>query len=92
MVGQHHQLKGHEFVQTLGDSEGLGGLACCSPWGRKELDMTQRLNNNNKETLLELYLMNKWKILIFKKYDHLKLRTCFNINETFLFFAPKMYL
>ena len=36
MVGQHHQLNGHKFEQILGD-----GLACCSPWGCKELDMTE---------------------------------------------------
>ena len=40
MVGWHHWLNGYEFEQTLGDSEGQGSLACCSPWGRKELDMT----------------------------------------------------
>ena len=40
MVGWHHRLDGHEFVQTPGDSEGHGSLACCSPWGHKELDMT----------------------------------------------------
>ena len=40
IVGQHSQLNGHEFEQTLGDSEGQGSLACCSPWGRKESDMT----------------------------------------------------
>ena len=39
-VGWHHQLSGHEFEQILGDSEGQGNLACCSPWGRKESDMT----------------------------------------------------
>ena len=38
MVGLHHQLNGHEFEQTPGDSEGQGSLACCRPWGRKELD------------------------------------------------------
>ena len=43
MVGWRHQLDGHEFEQTLGDGEGQGGLACCSPWGRKE-DTTERLN------------------------------------------------
>ena len=37
----NHQLNGHEFEQTLGDGEGQGGLACCGPWGRKELDMTE---------------------------------------------------
>ena len=40
MVGQHHRFNGHEFEQTLGDGEGQGGLVCCSPWGRKESDMT----------------------------------------------------
>ena len=34
------QLSGHEFEQTPGDGEGQGSLACCSPWGRKELDST----------------------------------------------------
>ena len=46
MVGWYHRLNGHEFEQTPGDSEGLGSLVCCSPWGRKESDMTERLNNN----------------------------------------------
>ena len=36
MVGWHHQLNGREFEQTLGDSEGQGSLACCSPWGRQD--------------------------------------------------------
>ena len=47
MVGWHHRLSGHEFAQTPGDSEGQGSLVCCSPWGRKELDKTWQLNNNN---------------------------------------------
>ena len=46
MVGWHHLLNGHEFKQTLGDSERQGGLACCSPWVCKESDRTERLNNN----------------------------------------------
>jgi len=40
MVGWHHRLNGHEFVQTPGDSEGQGSLACCSPWSLKESDTT----------------------------------------------------
>ena len=40
MVGWHHRLNGHEFEQAPGDSEGQGSLACCSPRGCKELDMT----------------------------------------------------
>ena len=46
MVGWHYRLNGHEFEQTPGDSEGWGSLACCSPWGHKEPDTTERLNNN----------------------------------------------
>ena len=52
MVGGHHQLNGHEFEQALGNGEGQGSLACCSPWGHKELDVTERLNNNSNEKVL----------------------------------------
>ena len=48
MVGWHHRLNGHEFEQTPGDSEGQGSLACCSPWGCKQLDMTELLNHNKE--------------------------------------------
>ena len=41
-----HQLNGHEFEQTPGDSEGQGSLICCSPWGCKESDMTEQLNSS----------------------------------------------
>ena len=44
MVGWHHQLSGHGFGWTLGVGDGQGGLACCSSWGHKESDMTERLN------------------------------------------------
>ena len=44
MVGWHHRLYGHEFEQALGDGEGQGSLACCSPWGLKESDTTEQLN------------------------------------------------
>ena len=43
MVGQHHRLDGHGFGWTLGVSDGQGGLACCSSWGCKESDSTERL-------------------------------------------------
>ena len=43
-VGWHHRLSRHEFEQTSADGEGQGSLACCSPWGHKELDTTDRLN------------------------------------------------
>ena len=44
MVGWHHQLNGYEFEQVPGDGDGQGSLACCSPWSRKESDMTEWLN------------------------------------------------
>ena len=49
MVGWHHWLNGHDFEQTLGNSEEWGNLACSSSCGHKELNTTQRLNNNNKK-------------------------------------------
>ena len=44
MVGWHHQLDGLEFEQAPGVGDGQGSLACCSPWGCKELDTTEWLN------------------------------------------------
>ena len=44
MVGWHHQLSGHEFEQAPGVGDGQGSLECCSPWGHKALDVTERLN------------------------------------------------
>ena len=41
MVGWHHQQSGPEFEKTLGNSDGQGSLACCSPWGCKESDTTE---------------------------------------------------
>ena len=51
MVGWHHRLNCRESEQTLGDGEGRGSLMCCSPWGHKELDTTEQLNNNNKPSV-----------------------------------------
>ena len=47
-LGWHHQLNGDEFEQTLGDGEAQGSLACCSPWGHKESDTTERLNDEQQ--------------------------------------------
>ena len=51
MVGWHHWLDGHEFEQTLGDGEGQGSLACYRLWSCKESDMTECLNDNNKNCI-----------------------------------------
>ena len=59
MIRWSHCLNGHEFEQTLGDSEGQGSLACCSPCGCKELDTTEQLNDNQKNdyNLLKAQIM-----------------------------------
>ena len=49
MVGWHHKVNGHEFKQTQGDGGGQGRLVCCSPWGQKESDTTEQLNDNNPQ-------------------------------------------
>ena len=47
-VGWHHALNEHEFEKALGVGDRLGSLACCSQWGHKESDTTERLRNSNK--------------------------------------------
>ena len=52
MVGWHHQLNGHKFEKAPGVGEGHGSLACYSPWGCKELDTAEWLNNNNSSKVV----------------------------------------
>ena len=57
MVGWHHWLNGREFDQTPGAGEGQGSLECCHPWGRKESNMTEQLNNKQdyqKQKLVQI--------------------------------------
>ena len=60
MAGWHHLCNGHELGQTLGDDKGQRGLACCSPWGHKALDVTGRMNNNKgfKSMFVCLFFQN----------------------------------
>ena len=58
MVGWRHRRDGREFEKTPGDSEGRGSLVCCSPWGGKESDMAERLNNNNKQHTCKVSVMS----------------------------------
>ena len=53
MVGWHHWLNGHEFEKALGVGDGQGSLACCSPWGHKELGMTEQLNWTDPEIIIK---------------------------------------
>ena len=59
MVEWHHQPNGHGFEQAPGDSEGQGGLACCSPEGCKESYMTERPNikKNTSNLLVSIYIL-----------------------------------
>ena len=59
MVGWHHRLNDHELEQALGVGDGQGGLVCCSPWGRKESDMNEQLNNKQHNTVNQLYFNEK---------------------------------
>ena len=59
MVGWHHWHNGHRFGRTPGFGDGQGGLACCGSWGRKELDLTERLN------WIELILVGvRWHLIM----------------------------
>ena len=49
MVGRHHQVRGYEFEQALGDGERQGSLVCCSPGDCKDSDMSEQLNNNQDQ-------------------------------------------
>ena len=71
MVGWHHRHNGPGFGWTLGVGDGQGGLACCSSWGRKELDTTERLNwtelnwtDRWMEDLAKVLLSGKWAVLL----------------------------
>ena len=55
MVGWHHRLHGHEFEQALGDSERHRSLTCCSPWGHRQSDTTERLTHNNRGGIRKLW-------------------------------------
>ena len=52
MIRQHHQLNGYESEQVPGVCDGQGSMACSSPWGRKESDTTERLNNSNNSSFI----------------------------------------
>ena len=60
MAGWHHRLDGHGSEWTLGVGDGQGGLACCSSWGHKELDMTEWLNWTELKRILLLISSERW--------------------------------
>ena len=65
MVGWHHRLDEHEFELAPGVGDGQGGLACCSPWGHKESDTTERLNNKVDNSFSEChFLVGVMKLIV----------------------------
>ena len=58
MVGWHHRLDGHEFEHVPGVGDGQGSLACCSPWGHKELETAEQMNRSE-------YIFYCWVVRIF---------------------------
>ena len=75
MVGWYHWLNGHEFGQTLGDSGGQGSLKCYSPWGSRESDTTEQLNNK--------YAIWPFVSGFFHVTKHFKIHSCNNISFLF---------
>ena len=67
MVGWRHWLDGHEFEQTPGVGNGQEGLACCSPWGCKELDITEQLNWLT-ETALDCSVLSVRQHYVWKRF------------------------
>ena len=61
MVGWHHLLEGYKFEEDPEVGDGQGSLVCCSPWGRKELDTTERLNG----TEIQFFYCYRYLILFY---------------------------
>ena len=59
MIGWHHRLNGHEFEQAVEVGDGQGSLVCCSPWGQKELDMTELQNGIVAQSVKSLTAMQE---------------------------------
>ena len=70
MVGRHCWLNGHEIEQAPGDGEGQGSLVCCSPWGHKELDTTEWLNNDKHQlTCYKREVCRSFLLCLSRKYQ-----------------------
>ena len=74
MVGWHHWLDRHEFEQAPGVGDGQGSLVCCSPWGRKESDMTEWLNWTELIIYTYIYIYIFFFILVYQR--KLNIVTC----------------
>ena len=85
IIGWHHRLIGHEFEQALGVGDGQGSLACCSPWGSKELECGRNSNNLRyaDDTTLMAESEEELKNLLMKvKVESEKVGLKLNIQKT----------
>ena len=71
IIGWHDRLNGHEFEQAPGVADGQGSLACCSPWGHKKSDTTERLNWTDWHTQIQRLDIYDFKIPEMSDYSHL---------------------
>ena len=82
MVGWHHWLNGHDFEQALGVGDVQGSLACCSPWGHRESDMTERLNwtKHEREEVKEIIRDFLNKFFFLKNLSEIR---CFIVKQVY---------
>ena len=85
MAGWHHRLNGHEFEWTPGVGDGQGGLVCCSSWGCKESDVTERLNWTELNVSAKSVLSSRrftgrtfWQLLVSDKFQIILLNWIIN--------------
>ena len=76
IVGWHHPLNGHVFEQAPGIGDGQGSLACCSPWGRKESDTTERLTWTELPSLCGFFFVFGCGISFFGGFQHPSVEGC----------------
>ena len=80
MVGWYHQ-----FEQTPGDSEGQGSMACCSPWGCKQLDTTEHLNNNKMHAKIYFWVLYSVSLSYCHCFDSYNFLVSFVVEKYELF-------
>ena len=92
MVRLHHWLNGHEFAQTLGDSEGQGSLACYSPWSHKDSDMTSWPKKN--KYFIQIFFFSTSAPFLFHHpiLDTTLHSVIMNTDQIFCRMTPKWYL
>ena len=86
MVGWHHSFNGHEFEQAPGVGEGQESLTCCSPWGWKESDTTEQLNNSNKASWRSTYSLDyfhHWKTCLIPLTPFFSFSSCISRDSIF---------